>query len=417
MKTETKNDLNFIGLMALLDFVTLLVCCQWRVRSYNTTMLALDYKNGFTSRALLGTIYHRLNDLFGGAMMNYGAVCIFAGVATVGLVLLLLGFARRAMMICPAENRTKVQVLLLVLSVLAAATFSGGYNMLRVDEFMLMTSMLGLFLLLYEKAEWLVIPLSAIGVMFHQGYVFMYFNIILVALIIKFFDTEEKKKKQYYGLLFVLSFLTASLLFLYFELFSRTAGEGVYERVLSDATALSYQGIYHSTLLAHEVLGIDLGDTEFSLRMVNRIQFPLFLLCILPYLILLVSALSHLGKSGKDTPQKIKYFFVWAGSLTMLPDFLLKCDYGRWVMSVAAYYLCIFIFLLVKNDRPTAEALGSVATRIKEKPAMLLFFLYPLLLIPFWDVDISEAVRTMNRWIAEVFEAFGGNIYHYVKWY
>ena len=412
-----KSNRQFLLCMAVVNFITLLVNCQWRVRSYNTTMLALDYKNGFTSRALLGTIYHRLDDLLPFSIINYTSVCVFAGVVTVALVCLLLYFANEVLVISKKENHLILQVMLMVFSVLVTATFSGGYNMLRIDEFMLATSLIGILLLMKEKAEWVVVLLSAIGVMFHQGYVFMYFNILLVALIVKYFDARNEKKKKYYGLLFVLSFVVGSILFLYFELLSRTSADGVYERVLSDATALSYNGIYHSTLLAHEVLGIDLGDTEYGLRMVNRIQFPFFIVCMLPYLILLVGVLASMWKKTKNVEEKVKYFFVAAGALTMLPDFLLKVDYGRWVMSVVSYYLVMLCFLLARGDDNAKDALHGAAIKIKVKPTMVLFFIYPLLLIPYWDVDICEAVRTMNRWLAELFEAFGGNVYNYFKWY
>ena len=412
------NPLNrFLFAMAMVEFVTVLVNCQWRVRSYNTTMLALDYKNGFTSRALLGTLYHRLNDVLPFNIISYKAVCVFAVLVTGVLACLLLFFSKKLLEKTNSRSQMKMQVLLLFFSVLVMSTFSCGYNLLRVDEFMLATSLTAVLLLVTEKAEWLVVLLSAVGVMFHQGYVFMYFNIILVALFIKVLDAQSKKKKWYYVVLFLLSFLVGSVLFLYFELYSRTAPNGVYERVLSDAVNMSYHGIYHSTLLAHEVLGIDLGDTERVLRMVNRIQLPIFIICVLPYLVLLLGVLGSMVKQAKEGSQKLKYVIVMLGSFTMLPDFLLKVDYGRWIMAVVSYYMVMLCFLLVREDVGAETALSEIAKKLKEKPMIFLFFIYPILLIPYWDVDICESLRVMNCWLVEIISDLGGNVYDYFNWY
>lgn len=87
---------------------------------------------------------------------------------------------------------------------------------------MIAVSLAGVLCLVRERFTWLVIPLSALGVMFHQGYVFMYFNLILVLLWYRVCSLwgRNKKKARYYLLLLVLAFLIGSALFLYFEFFS-----------------------------------------------------------------------------------------------------------------------------------------------------------------------------------------------------
>ena len=68
------------------------------------------------------------------------------------------------------------EYLALILSLCLVSTFSFPYNFFRVDIFMILVSLLGVLCLVKERAQWLVVPLSALGVMFHQGYVFMYFQ-------------------------------------------------------------------------------------------------------------------------------------------------------------------------------------------------------------------------------------------------
>ena len=64
-------------------------------------------------------------------------------------------------------------------------------------------------------------------------------------------------------------------MFLWFELFSRTNGNDIIETGLRDATNVSYQGIYHTTLLVHEVLGIDVSGAEPDFGYMNHVQLVL----------------------------------------------------------------------------------------------------------------------------------------------
>ena len=409
-----RNKKLYLGILSLYGLIVFFTTCQWRVRSYNTTMLALNYKNGFTSRALLGTIYHVLDMILPWELIDYRAAFIFAVVITLLFLALIILFARAVFSHIDEQLFDITEIIFLLFITAAMSTFSGGYNFLRVDILMLAVSMIGALLLIEKRAGWMVIPLSAIGVMLHQGYVFMYFNIILILLIVRFFDAEESRERFRYGVYFVCSFLIGSLLFLYFELFSRNSGEEVYETVVAEAEALSYKGIYHTTLLAHEVLGIDLGDTERGLRLVNRIQLPIYILVMLPFIVIFIGLfIGIFREAGKRGAMRLKYLCILVGPLTMLPDFLLKVDYGRWVMSVVAYYFVVFLALLAMRDSVTEDVIARLSVRLSAKTWSYMLPVYPLFFLPYWDVDISESMRAANRWLADIVP----HLYDYVDWW
>ena len=411
MNKVKKDYIAVLGVFGLIVFFT---TCQWRVRSYNTTMLALDYKNGFTSRALLGTIYHVLDRILPVNMIDYKAAFVFALVITLLFLVLMLIFAYACLSRSDRQLSDAIQVILLLFIGVSMSTFSGGYNFLRVDIFMLAVSMIAALCLISQRAAWLVIPLSAIGVMFHQGYVFMYFNIILVLLIYRCLSADNDREKIQYGVYFFASFIIGSVLFLYFELFSRNSGQEVYETIVAEAEALSYRGIYHTTLLAHEVLGVDLGDTERGLRLVNRIQFPIYVIVMLPFIVLFIWIFVGIFREAKkEGINRFRYLCVLAGPLTMLPDFLLKVDYGRWVMSVVAYYFVVLLSLLAMRDRVTEDILARMNVKLSSRLWSYMLFAYPVFFLPYWDVDICEAMRSANRWLADVIP----HLYRYVEWW
>lgn len=365
-----------------------LACFQNVVRSYNSTLLALSYEYGFTSRSLLGTIYHFLDDVLPVNMMTYEKVLLFAQISTGVFFIFLLVFMYLCIRKCKFEFMKPCEYLMLFYILFTVATFSGGYNFFRVDLFMVFVSLICVLLITYNKAEWLVIPLSAIGVMFHQGYVFMFFNVSLVLLFYKFLSYDKKEKIKY-GIIFGATFLIGSCLFLWFEFFSRTNGHLFYDQIVNDARNLSLNGQYHTTLLYHEVLGIDLSEVEQSFRKINFFELTFFTVFFLPYIIVTIQFFKGLLKRANTKLEWFKYFIVAIGAATMLPNFILKIDYGRWILAVITYYAIVLISLVMLQDEKVECQLLESYEKIKSKPWAFIFVAYPILFVPLWDVQIT----------------------------
>ena len=392
------NIRQFIMMLAFVDLATFVTNYRGWVRSYNTTMLALSYEYGFTSRSLLGTIYHILDAVIPVDMMQYQNALVFANVVTVLFIVFLLYFSYHVLKKSDMENGmvTKAeQYILLTFHIAMVATFTYAYNFLRVDFCMVWMMLLGFMALMNEKTEWLSLPFAALGIMFHQGFVFMYFNVILV---IQFYYMMTRKNKKN-TILFFLTFLIGSGMFLWFELFSRTNGNDIFETVLRDATNVSYQGIYHTTLLYHEVLGIDVSGAETDFVYMNHVQLVLYLLILLPAIVVLARAFVRIIKKADDLFAKLKYLALAVGSLTILPDMLLKVDYGRWILAVVTYYLLIILAMLILRDPLVTEETKVVVDRVKKHPAWLVYFTLVVLTVPYMDVDIDMLVKGLQRFM------------------
>ena len=236
-ETKQREIRKFMIMLSVVNLALFAVTCRGMVRSYNTTMLALSYEYGFTSRSLLGTLYHLLDAVLPLDLIDYRAVVATAYVATILFVLFVEYFLYRCLRCCEGEMVKYGEYLALILSLCLVSTFSFPYNFFRVDIFMILVSLLGVLCLVKERAQWLVVPLSALGVMFHQGYVFMYFNLILVLLFYRALSwwKEDRRKARRYSLLFALSFLVGSALFLWFEFFSRSNGAAFFDTIKSEA--------------------------------------------------------------------------------------------------------------------------------------------------------------------------------------
>lgn len=204
------------------------------------------------------------------------------------------------------------------------------------------------------------------------------------------------RKGRRYSLLFLLSFLVGSALFLWFEFFSRSNGAAVFDTIKSEAEKLSYDGIYHSTLLYHEVLGIDLASTEEEFSRVNAVQILMYGIVCLPMLVFAVRFFAGLIKKAKGALEKWKYLAVVLGAATILPDFLLKIDYGRWMAAVAVYYVGIVLALLAMKDPVMEAQVRESGESLIRRPGIALWLMIVLLLLPFLDVNIDPFFRHLG---------------------
>ena len=227
-------------------------------------------------------------------------------------------------------------------------------------------------------------------------------NIILVLLLYKACSTEGKKRVKYIGLLGG-SFVVASVLFLYFEFFSRTNGTAIYETIVEVAKGLRFDGDIHEDIIDHEILGIDLSDRELKYRYKNFVEFPIFCLFMSPYLVMAFQFFKNLVKKAETKLEKWKYFFVAIGVGTMVPALIMKCDFGRWMFIIIAYYFVVILSLLAMKDKLVEEEIHALGARIKNLGvAGLALYIYPAFMLPFKDVVISQTSYN----IADLFNTY-----------
>lgn len=379
----------------VLTWFLFLVVLWWKfyqeeVEIINTTSLAFHYGYGFISRGLMGTIFLFVDKILPGNQMTYEGVMGFTLVTTMLYFALLLWFFIICLSKCSKLICNKTKYMVLFFTMFAVSMFVTKHNMGRYDMYCLMLSIFAAILIIYEKAEWLVVPLSALSIMIHQGNVFYLFNIILILLIYKAFSTEGKKRMKYI-VLFGTSFTVASVLFLYFEFFSRTNGTAIYETIVEVSKGLRFDKDYHVDLIDHEVLGIDLADRELKYKYKNFVEFPVFCAFMSPYIFMAGKFFKSLIKKAATTLDKWKYFFVAAGVVTIVPALIMKCDFGRWMFMIIAYYFVVILSLLAMKDKLVEDEIQALGESVRKMgPAGLVLYIYPAFFLPFKDVVISQ---------------------------
>lgn len=404
---KKKQISRFMWLLILLSCAIFFLDYDERVLPYNSTILAFSYKYGFISRGLAGTIYQWIDSILPVNMIDYEMVLKFTLIVTLAFYVLFFAFCYQCMKRCQEEYLGRFLYLILFYAVFVVSMFAYKRNFGRLDLYLMALTVIGTMCLIAKKAEWLIVPLSMISVMYHQGYVFMFYNILLALLVYRLLSEKEKKARIYYGVILLVSLIGCSALFLWFEFFSHTDGARYVDEIIANAKAMTkpFNGMtYHDTLIDHEILGIDLSDVEYPYRVMNWIEIPFFIAIISPYIVLVVKLFRRILARAQGKTERLKYGFLAIAAGTLLPLFLMKCDYARWVFALISYYCMIFLALVAMGDRIVAEELTGIFTEIKEKyPFAILLLLLPALLTPFWDVHINGLLRGVSNPINETF--------------
>ena len=394
----SKLDKGFLAVLIILSVVLFVRFFDREVININATMLAFSYKYGFISRGLVGTVYAALNRILPFDMMNYTWTYRFTFAVTMVYYVILLAFLAFCLKQCREKQKEAARYLAVFFLLFAVPMFCSKFNFGRLDVYCVMLSLIGAILLIAERFEWLLVPIAALGVMVHQGNVFMFLNIILVLTIFKALSRKGKEQGKYLWL-FLLCFLTVSALFLWFELFSHFNGANIYDDIVAKATALCNNGAYHKDVIDHEILGVDLTDREIVWRIFNVIQYPIFIVAMLPYLVIAVKFFGGLFKNAGSRQEKWKYFFVIAGAGTILPDILLKVDSGRWMFSIICYYSVVLLSLLAMKDPLIEQQMQESLAAIKRHPGVVLLLIYPFLFQPLEDVYICNVTEWIGKFL------------------
>ena len=195
---------------------------------------------------------------------------------------------------------------------------------------------------------------------------------------------------------------------MYFEFFSHGNGAAIYDDVVASAKALSEDGEgYNKSILKHEILGEDVYDSEARYRELNRSEFPAFLLLYSPYLLIFIHYFKHLFGRASSAKQKWNYAAFLLGALTILPQYILKVDYGRYAFTTFTYYIVMLMLFMVMGDQAVAQQLEATKRKIKDTiPVPWVVLLYPMFLMPFYDVIISGATSKLRTLVQEVLALF-----------
>lgn len=252
--------------------------------------------------------------------------------------------------------------------------FYSSRNMGNPTIYMMFLTFVGLFFIIHEKTEWLLIPISIISVIIHQDYIFMLFNIFLYLLIYKLLSCTDKKRYKKYVIITSFCLISVCSLFIYFEFFS-----------------------FKNT----ELLNLDINAKEkWAYHIYNFIEFPIFCVFMLPYLILGIRLFKNIFHAAETQKEKIKYGLIPIMSLSIVPCYISEIHYGLLLFSGTAYYALVILALCALKDELVLEQLHLLMEDIKKRyKYSALLLVYAATMIPYYDIHINQVLNNIVNWI------------------
>ena len=389
-----KKKRNCVQILCLGMFAVLITCRYYVgvVNCLNTTQYAFSYKYGLVSRGVLGTVVRIINALLHINLLNYDGIVMISNILNLCYLIILLMFFYRILQLAGEKYETKLLAIMFVFGVFAFPEYITEENFGRSDICLVMITLVGCFLLLSEKLEWLLLPLIVLAMSIHQGYILMFLNVLLVILFVKIFSKEGKERAKYMVLLGS-SIMIASILLIYFNFFSHQKDLSLYDEIYRNASSYAHDGVVQYNLILHEMFGISPAADEMEEHIHNFCEFPVFLLLTSPYIVIAIRFFRGILQKSKGII-KLKYLAIAMGACTIIPDLLIKIDYGRWMFSILFYYMTTILMLVAMKDDLICEQLDISVQEIKKNNVLIIFLLiYPIMLTPLEDVNICDFSR------------------------
>ena len=109
----------------------------------------------------------------------------------------------------------------------------------------------------------------------------------------------------------------------------------------------------------------------------------------MPYGVVLWKILRKAICKIEDIGEKIGVVGLILGIVTIVPELVLKVDFGRWFYCIIMYYALLLLSMMALQNSAIAEATCEVVTKEKRKWCITLL-IYAFAFVPLRDVLVSD---------------------------
>ncbi len=406
-REEGRKDNSFAIQMLLITIACFLAYFPLTVSSsHNITAFALSYHYGFIARGLMGTFLEFLAGIFG-TWIYSGRTVYWICLIAYGIYGILLYYLMKQMYVTGNKSTYRFLTVIIPFFMLFFVTES---NFGRLDLFLMIMSLMACILLF--KGGWgvLFVPLlCGVGMLIHDGYIFTAFHFVAAFMVFRIRQVwNHKEERRRYIVVFLLSCAICIGLFLWFECvrpkYPQTADAVEEAAVLASHLNENGDEVYMS-LLRRVLLGEPLHEEDTDFRTFIHISVIVFIVLFLPVWLFAFRILRRLWTKVSDRRWMV---FFCLGGLTLLPEFMFNCDYGRWIFSLIAYYLMIVILFTAAGEQFIMESILEELEFLDDKGWGMFLAVYFILFLPMFDVGITRQDTNLTNYLNYyVFDMFG----------
>lgn len=289
------------------------------------------------------------------------------GLVVLTLIILLYIIAQKS------ENLylTNIQYISLFTLLFFVPTFYSSRNIGDPVIYIMFFIFISLLLLIYHKAEILLIPFSLLCTLINRDFIFMLFNIIIYLLVYKILSSKTLKQRNIYILLGICCFISVLTLFIYLN-------------------AIDFQ-----------LLNIDLYvEANTAYHFYKYIELLIYCILMLPYIILGIRLFRNILNKTQNSLEKAKYILIPILALSIVPCYIREMHNGLLLFATTAYFTLVILTLCALNDELMLEQLHLLMEDIQQRyKYSFVLLLYIVTMIPFYDVNINISLQNIIYWL------------------
>lgn len=336
-----------------------------------------DYSLGIGTRFFIGEVCHLL---FGDYVSETQVLIVICG----SLLLLFVCFAVMGeVVIKTADREIRPAVSFLVLCFLCSPSSLGamgrGEVLGRTENHTLLVCIIAVFLFVKLKnttAKYVMLGiLGTLCNAIYQGYIFLYFPILLMLMVDDIFAEKEHPWRR--TAFAAGACVPVGLSFLYFQFFAGTNFTNASEMAaaLQQRTDMEImeEPLYYELFVP--ITTAYRNITEPFLAGTARQKLLFTMLLVLPVLVLAAALylkcfalVRAQGKNVWCTP----YPWFLLMQLCALPQFILNIDWGRWMIALGVDLFFGILYLVYRQRTEMLQAMRSLAHGLKQKPLIAL---------------------------------------------
>lgn len=329
--------------------------------SWPACQLCINYSYGFVKRAFLGSITSLLSSL---ANISYErSVISMMLIEEVVFTASILAFL---ILVINRFKDANLNLLIILFVSLNIIGFYGDYW--GESDIVLMTLTLAMCVLIVKRKLLILVPvLAAVCVLIHEGYVMMYFGVV-VSLLLYAIGNNYKDSKTVYSCVLVATVISAALLFVYMYFYSAGSiniSSDYLDNYLSETFGFSGSSLYDAINytyfgkgLPHAAMWVDGKPTEeFYVRIIAVITNSLVLS---PLIFYKMSLYRGLIKEAVGMKSKLLWIMCLSLSVLTLPLIIVQTDEGRWFYDIVFFEFMVVVFLYVMDQEKIKPQLQKI---------------------------------------------------------
>lgn len=407
-----KKEFKYLVLIIAIIGIQAVRYFPFKFGGWNQIQLSLNYSYGFVQRAFLGTVLDVCSKVF---HIPWRYMRYIYGIGTMAFFSALMLFILYKALRMTEHDEVKRNFFygMALLFFIGPGWNTYYSNFALTDIWLPMLSLLGVYAIIKDKHLWIACIVSIFCILTHTAYVFLYFNLILVAFAYRICIQDRKVVKKHI-VWAVLIFTVISMLFLYMMFFAHAKDGVTIEHVMERSAEFVSKSV--EEISNHEPT---IAGYLFREGSVTGLQFVIrgYWLLFIVMMILFSPFIYEVYRYWRDIvlharADKCRNWWLYTllpfGIITTIPMYIMHNDYGRWTYAVFFYEFAIIWLLNVIKDVNAEHATRNLMKRIAaQRSYFVVLLFYAAVSGAFEQNLVNPLISTVETYAWKILEILG----------